>query len=676
MLGARFIRPLVLAAAGLALLAGASQAQSKRAGIEAVSNRPDLISNGDVLVRVTVPAGVDAASAAFSVNGEPAIERRGAATDRTFLAKVERLPLGPSVISVSAAGKTFAKLAVVNHPNGGPVFSGAQIQPWKCLPSAMNAQCDRATRIRYVYMPTGATAFKEYDPSKPRPADIATAVTPEGVRLPYIVRIESITQNRSGVQVATLFDPSKPWTPFAPQAQWNKGVYVLQGSGCGTGFEEKAAGDPLHERALSKGFLVVTAALLHNTNNCNPIVQAEAALMAKEHVAETYGPFDLVFAQGSSGGAISQIADQNAYPGLYDGLILNHLFADSDASRNAAYDCRLANDAMAKTGTWSDAEKVAVLGMLSGCASSPDRFNIYNAGVGTSCTIPDAQKFSAANMKGVRCTLQDYQVNQVGRRPDGYAYARLDNEGVQYGLKALKEGVITPEKFVALNAAIGGHDINFNRTETRTVADKAGLKRLYQTGIGNPVNNLGETPVIETRLNVTDFHQPFHAVMVRARLEAAQGHHNNYALWKTAAAREPGLNEAAFDTMVAWIKAIQADKRSVPKAQKVIDNRPALAKDRCIVGGKDAALSECPRPLELTRVRAGAPDANYPGKCRLKPLNKRDYGAIVFTSAQWASLQKTFSTGVCDYTKPMVGFTHTTPWLTYASGKPAPLPKK
>ena len=43
--------------------------------------------------------------------------------------------------------------------------------------------------------------------------------------------------------------------------------------------------------------------------------------------------FDIVFAQGSSGGAISQITSQNAYPGVYDGLILNHLFADSDASR-------------------------------------------------------------------------------------------------------------------------------------------------------------------------------------------------------------------------------------------------------------------------------------------------------------------------------------------------------
>ena len=119
---------------------------------------------------------------------------------------------------------------------------------------------------------------------------------------------------------------------------------MLQGAGCGTGYKDVAAGSPLNANALGKGFIVVTAALLHNTNNCNPVVQAEAAVMAKEHVAEAYGVFDIVFAQGSSGGAISQITDQNAYPGLYDGLILNHLFADSDASRMAAYDCRVVYD--------------------------------------------------------------------------------------------------------------------------------------------------------------------------------------------------------------------------------------------------------------------------------------------------------------------------------------------
>src|SRR6185436_15554510 len=235
------------------------------------------------------------------------------------------------------------------------------------------------------------------------------------------------------------------------------------------------------------------------------IVQSETAVMAKEHVAEAYGVFDIVFAQGSSGGAISQISDQNAYPGLYDGLILNHLFADSDASRMASYDCRVVYDAWAKPGAqpWTDEQKTAVVGMISGCNSHTQttRYEVYNPRVGTGCDVPDADKYDPVkNPKGVRCTLQDYEVNQVGRRADGAANTRMDNEGVQYGLKAVLAGTITPAQFVELNANVGGHDGNFTRTETRAVADRQGLKSLYVTGVNNTESNLSETPILETRV--------------------------------------------------------------------------------------------------------------------------------------------------------------------------------
>jgi hypothetical protein len=409
------------------------------------------------------------------------------------------------------------------------------------------------------------------------------------------------------------------------------------------------------------------------------VVQAEAALMAKEHVAETYGLFDLFFAQGSSGGAISQIADQNAYPGLYDGLILNHLFVDSDASRMAAYDCKAVYDYWAKPGAmaYSEAQKTAVVGMISGCNShtTTARYEVYNPGVGTNCSIPEPQRFNAkTNPKGVRCTLQDYEVNIVGKRPDGFAFGRMDNEGVQYGLKALKAGIITPAQFVEMNAAIGGHDINFQPTPTRTRADPAGLRMLYESGLDNTTNNLAETPIIETRLLATDFHQVFHAYVTRARVDRAQGQHSNYVLWRSMAQSDPSFSQS-FDVMVEWIRAIKADTRGVPKAQKVIDDKPAMARDRCTLGdGKDQPMSACPRPLELTRVLAGAPDTNDVGKCQLKPLERADYGAVSFTEAQWTMLKKTFATGVCDYAKPLVDFEMSTPWLAYAGdGKARPL---
>lgn len=659
--------------------------------LEVVGARADLVSGGDALVRVRTgsagPVVMTGAEppASLTLNGRPVLvapvfrpgppvadvlrpARLTPAPDGDgYLVLVQGLAEGRNEFSVSLGGRT-ARLTLTNHPNDGPLFSGPQIQPWPCLPGAVNAQCDRPAVITWSYMPTGDdAAFEAYNPDSP-PVNVATTTTIDGVRVPFIVRVETFTQNRSEVRIATLFDPSKPWTPFQPQPQWNKGVYVLQGSGCGTGFGERAAGNPLNERALGQGFIVVTAALLHNTVNCNPVVQAETAIMAKEHVAETYGPFDIVFGQGSSGGAISQLMDQNAYPGIYDGIILNHLFADSDASRRAAYDCNLIAEALAlpDAPAWTEAQREAVMGMLSGCASSPTRFNIYNPSVGTNCTVPDAQKFHPArNPTGVRCALQDYQINQVGRRADGYANGRLDTEGVQFGLNALLAGTITPAQFVHLNASIGGHDIDFNRLEARTVADRPGLRRLYETGIANTLSNLQDTAIIETRLSVTDFHQPFHADMVQARLMRAQGHTENYALWRTPSRTSANLNTQAFDTMVAWLRAIKADGRNVPKARKVIDNRPTLARDRCVVSGRDADASQCPRPPALARVLAGAPDTNDSGKCQLKPLRRGDHGPVVFTDAQWAALQRTFPTGVCDWSRPMIDYRETIPWLTY-----------
>jgi hypothetical protein len=106
----------------------------------------------------------------------------------------------------------------------------------------------------------------------------------------------------------------------------------------------------------------------------------------------------------------------------------------------------------------------------------------------------------------------------------------------------------------------------------------------------------------------------------------------------------------------------------------VIDNRPALAKDRCIVEGGDQPLSACPAPPELVRTLAGAPATNDTGKCQLKPLRRADYGSLTFSDEQWASLQKTFPAGVCDYSKPLIDFGYTKPWLVYSgNGEAQPL---
>ena len=55
-------------------------------------------------------------------------------------------------------------------------------------------------------------------------------------------------------------------------------------------------------------------------------------------------------------------------------------------------------------------------------------------------------------------------------------------------------------------------------------------------------------------------------------------------------------------------------------------------------------------------------------------MYRLDYPNVTFTDEQWASLVKTFKTGVCDYSKPLVDYARTTPWLNYSGdGKYRPL---
>src|SRR5262249_50574122 len=153
-----------------------------------------------------------------------------------------------------------------------PVLLGSQTQPWVCAtptgspevgntpatnPSglstfAVDAQCNIATEYKLFYRtttpgcstalpdpvpppatpPANGFCFKPFDPAHP-PADLATTTTTDGLTVPYVVRVERGTLNRGIYDIAVLFDPAKPWTPLAPQAQWNGKVVYSFGASTG-----------------------------------------------------------------------------------------------------------------------------------------------------------------------------------------------------------------------------------------------------------------------------------------------------------------------------------------------------------------------------------------------------------------------------------------------------------
>ena len=93
--------------------------------------------------------------------------------------------------------------------------------------------------------------------------------------------------------------------------------------------------------------------------------------------------------------------------------------------------------------------------------------------------------------------------------------------GVQYGLVAFNEGLITAEQFLELNERIGGFDADGNIVGARSDADPVALRIAYETGrMNGGGGSLGAIPIIDARpyLDLTgDIHDSFRSFVTRAR---------------------------------------------------------------------------------------------------------------------------------------------------------------
>src|SRR4051794_21257883 len=185
-------RSVIAVGAAVTLAAGvltattslASTAPSETLRIATVSNRADLVSGGDVLVRVSTPHGVRPSAVRLTLNGQDITSAFRNSSDGHGLGRVTGLKLGANNL-VATAGGYGARLTVTNHPLGGPVFNGPQIQPWTCSNGSKNAKCYSKPSYSYSYVDTTGRA-QSYDPKSPPPSSqIANTTTTDGVTVPF-----------------------------------------------------------------------------------------------------------------------------------------------------------------------------------------------------------------------------------------------------------------------------------------------------------------------------------------------------------------------------------------------------------------------------------------------------------------------------------------------------------
>ncbi len=134
--------------------------------IYVLSNRADLISGGDALVEVTIPAGANPSAMRVAVGKRDVTSAFAVRADGRCLGLIEGLALGENVVTAQLPGGGAARITIASHPSGGPVFSGPQVQPWGYVfcalqPGQSSTRCvdcadhDRSGANSYVHRSSG-----------------------------------------------------------------------------------------------------------------------------------------------------------------------------------------------------------------------------------------------------------------------------------------------------------------------------------------------------------------------------------------------------------------------------------------------------------------------------------------------------------------------------------------
>jgi len=408
-LGACALATLVLAACGGG--GGGSDAQSLSGKgdntpfeIRTLSNRADLISDGDALLEITAPPGtINSGVLKITRNGADVTSAFTPTAKGTLMGVVTGLVNGENVIEATVRGGPGARLVVTNAPRSGPVLSGAQVTPFYCatpqpvaaagstpatngsgLSGQPDANCNIGTEYKFYYRTTatagsgagqcstalpdpvwnsnGSTGvipaaptppangcWKAYTPGS-TPSDMATTTTESGATVPFIVRVERGTLNRGIYDIAVLFDPAQGSTALSLQSGWNKKVYYSFGSS--TGQPRRQSRTTVNwtslEEQLKRGFLVAQNSMTDSSRNSNRVMMSETTMMMKEHIIDTYGQVKYTLGTGCSGGSINSNMNLSIMPGVLDGVITTCTYPDSETTSLEVGDCSLLVEAYQK----------------------------------------------------------------------------------------------------------------------------------------------------------------------------------------------------------------------------------------------------------------------------------------------------------------------------------------
>ncbi|MBX3250421.1 MAG: hypothetical protein KF901_24815 [Myxococcales bacterium] len=647
-----------------------------------VSSRPDMITGGTTLARITAVDGVLDGVALHLDDAPLAVDLH--LVEGALLARIDDLPQGSHRLEATRGDETAA-IEIEVHPITGPVFSGPHETPYYCttelqgLAVAMDENCSISPAVVH-FRKTNAGAWELLaNPAVP-PADTATAQTLGGRRVPFVGRLEVGTINRAIYWIATLYDPdaTEPFEPWSRPSTWDGGAIYYFGGGCGSGYTQGDASLGLAMNDIvGTGIAWMHASLNTLNNNCNDVLSAETLMMVREHFIAEYGEPDYLMGFGGSGGSIQQHLIADNYPGLLDGILPSASYPDVWTILPDIVDCRLLYDYFdAEEARFpTEAERTAVTGFARDrtCRGWTEILgNILQPDEGCLPWVPgDAVYDRDSNPTGARCTLEDHNVNIFGRdEATGFARRAWSNVGVQYGLRALNDGDITFEQFLHLNEHVGSFDVHGDHHVAREPGDAQAFERAYATGRVLDGARLAQIPIIDVRgyndVTIGDFHDSVRTWAIRARL-ARHGDTDNHVSFMGA--NDAATGRAGFDSLLAmdgWLRALAADP-DPDRAAAARRTKPTGLGDRCYptTTPTEGACTDVFVPHATPRMVAGGPLEGDLIRCSLRAIDATDYPTAP-TAEQRARLEAVFPTGVCDWsTPPAERVAHAGPWQRF-----------
>ncbi len=657
----------------------------------------------------------------------------------------------PFIPRTEQSSPSLGQPLVDNHLMGIPIYDVYENGTKTGVMIGYSKDGSIPTRVDYYYRTTAGTFVRLANPTE-RPSNMVNTTTTEGLTVPYIVRLERGTINRfiySLAMLAPYDDLESPWDTWDMSA-WNGRLLYRFDGGVGIGHSQGtlSTGQALYHDALSMGYAVAYSTGTRTGVHYNLVLGGETALMVKDHFVTRYGEPEYTIGIGGSGGGIQQYIYAQNHPGLLDGIIPQACYPDMHTQTIPVGDGMLLEyyfDVVAPgqgdntfggfnlsgwpfvmpswmgsilPRTWiegtssSDTVPHPVYYPMTGHLGSTEMVNGW-IGLTPLCLNPLWGAVSGANLwypqaqvQAVKWTHPDDLVNIFGLDENGYARRSWDNVGVQYGLQALKDGDITVEQFLDINARIGGwkesdemvqegypfygpfNPFNFDPwsirnanialnaygVAPRTEGDIEAIEAAWESGIVF-LGELDDVPIIDMRQYLDpwlDMHNARQSFSARARMIDAQGHADNQLIWVAHPVVPIGnIVVEAFELLDEWITNIQANPEL-----GVVGNKPESAVDMAIFANGtvalgpdvwDGILNDDPPgpgtiafpPFSSPRMVAGGDIQGDIFKAYLIPVEEAIesgfYDPVVLTPGQIERLNEIFPTGVADYDQGCVG---------------------